>query len=87
MKTPKMPAPLPAPEPVKPPEPTAEEKARQAEQAAAAAAAEQRAKDDTALAEANAQRERVARSAGLRGRAALLSSAGEAGFRTSLGGV
>jgi len=70
-----------------PPQPTPEELARQAQAEQAAKDAEARAAAEKLQAEQNASADQTAIRMGLRGRRSLLSTAGEAGFTTGLGGV
>lgn len=76
-----------APKVAAPRGPTPEELEQQRLAAEATAAAEKRAADEKLKLERNQQNEAQALAAGLRGRRSLLSTAGEAGFSTGLGGV
>lgn len=69
------------------PEKSAAEIKKQQEAEQAAADAQAKADADQALAADRLRQERAAVAAGLRGRRSLLSSAGEVGFRTTLGGA
>lgn len=68
-------------------QPTADELARQAEAEKAAADAAERARVEKLQLEETAAMDRRAVASGLRGRRSLLSSAGEVGFSTGLGGI
>lgn len=75
------------PSPAKAPEPTEEELRQQREAEQAAIDARERARVEKAQLEAGQKRDSLAVSSGLRGRRSLLSTAGETGFPTGLGGV